>query len=910
MRVAPAPPQAAALSAAQSTRVRASLGTLPLAFEMNQGQTDPQVKYMARGNGYTVFLTANDTVFALQSSSQPANTRAGRNHGLAAVGKDKQKVNQQDQTAAIHMHLVGGNPQAEIAAGSELPGRSNYFIGSDPSQWHADVPHYARISYREAYPGVNLAFYGVQKQLEFDFIVAPGASPAPIRLGVSGASRIATDNAGNLILASSAGDVQLHKPVAYQQKGGTRQPVDARFVVQPNHQVSFALGNYDRSRELVIDPSVSYATYLGGTAEDDGYGIAIDSTGNAYVTGQTKSTNFPGTTSGYVGGFDVFVTKLSSDGTMIEYSTYVGGPGDDSGNAIAVDASGNVFVAGGTTSSTGFPTTVGAKQTVFGGGSVDAFVFELASTGGKLTYCTYLGGNADDVANGIALAGDGSGDVFVVGSTGSTNFPAPLPAIQSTLISTSDGFVTLVNSSGTAWLYSTYLGGSTGDFASAVAVDSSNNAYVTGATQNPTFPTTTGALQTTCGTGSGCNGGLTDAFVSVIKADRSGLLYSTFLGGSSADQGLGIAVDSAGDAYVTGLTQSSDFPVKNPAQLAYKGVQDAFVAALNPTGTALLYSTYLGGTQNDGGAAIAVDGSKNVYVTGQTGSSDFPTVSPTQSALKGGNDAFVTELSSTGAIVFSTYLGGTLNEDSTTVGPSFSPVGAIAVDSAGAHFYVTGNTGSTDFPATAGVKQTATGGGVDAFVAKYNQTATTSGSFTVTNGALSAASGSPGVSATATITVTSVNSFSAVVALTCAVTPAVTKGPTCSFSPSGSVTPPANSTATATLNVATTAASAMLERPTERRPAGVFYAMLLPIGGMTLLGAGLGSSGSRRRKLFGFMMLGVLLTGLLLMPACGGSGSTTTGNSGTPAGTYTITVTGTSGSTVATGTPVLTLTVN
>jgi hypothetical protein len=304
-----------------------------------------------------------------------------------------------------------------------------------------------------------MAFYGVQKQLEFDFIVAPGAIPAAIRLGVTGAKRIATDHSGNLILASSAGDVLLHKPVAYQQKGGAREPVDARFVLQAKNQVSFELGNYDRSRELVIDPSVTYATYLGGAAEDDGYGIAVDGGGNAYVTGQTESNPFPGTTSGYKGGFDVFVTKISADGKTLMYSAYVGGSGNDSGNAIALDASGDAFVAGGTTSSTDFPTTPGAKQTTFGGGSLDAFVFELTSSGGSLTltYCTYLGGNGDDVANGIALATDGSRDAFVVGSTRSSNFPITSPAVQSNFIGTADGFLTKLNSSGSAWLYSTYL---------------------------------------------------------------------------------------------------------------------------------------------------------------------------------------------------------------------------------------------------------------------------------------------------------------------------------------------------------------------------------------------------------------------------------------------------------------------
>jgi hypothetical protein len=435
---------------------------------------------------------------------------------------------------------------------------------------------------------------------------------------------------------------------------------------------------------------------------------------------------------------------------------------------------------------------------------------------------------------------------------------------------------------------------------------------VTGATQNANFPTKN-PFQPTCGTAANCNGGLSDAFVSVINAAGTSFVYSTFLGGSNADQGLGIAVDSSGDAYVTGLTQSNtDFPTKSGAiQPTFGGgVQDAFVTALNPTGTALLYSTYLGGSQADAGAGIAVDGNKNVYVTGQTGSSNFPLSSATQGTPGGGNDAFVTEINSSGSgYIFSTYLGGLLNEDSTASGASFSPVGAITVDSAGANIYVTGNTASANFPTTAGVKQPATGGGTDAYVVRYTQG--TAANFTVANGALSVTSGAPGVSATSTITVGSVNGFNSAVTLACTVAPVVSKGPTCSFSPSTPVTPPANSTVTATLTVATTAASAMLERPADRRSSGMFYAMLLPVFGITLLGAGMGSAGSRRRKLFGFLMLGLLLTGLLLMPACGGSNSGGGGGStGTPAGAYTITVTGTSGGATVTGSPALTLTVN
>ncbi len=902
---AAAPLQAPAPAARQSARLRSSLETLPLAFEANQGQTDPQVKYMARGNGYTVFLTASDTVFELHSASRTAASRATPNTGLPVSPQKTLPAAQQGRTAAIHMQLVGANPQSQITAANELPGRSNYFFGKDRRKWHTNVPQFASISYRDAYPGVSMAFYGVRKQLEFDFILAPGASPDPIRFDISGTVRIATDPAGNLILASTAGDVLLHKPVAYQEKDGVRQPVDAHFVLQARNQVSFELGSYDRSRELVIDPSVTYATYLGGTAEDDGYAIAVDGSGNAYVTGQTKSVSFPGTTAGYAGGFDVFVTKISSNGSTLEYSTYVGGSGDDSGNAIALDGSGNVFVAGGTTS-LNFPTTTGSAQKTFGGGGLDAFVFELSSSG-SITYCTYIGGSGDDVANGIALAGDGSGDTFIVGSTTSTNFPTTLPAVQSTFIPTHDGFVTRLNSSGTTIQYSTYLGGSTADFASAVAVDSSNNAYVTGATQSPTFPNTNGTspvVQSKCGSDGTCNGGLPDAFVSVIKADGSGLVYSTFLGGSGADQGLGIAVNRAtGNAYVTGVTKSTtDFPTKVAAQAQFGGgVQDAFVAALNPTGSTLLYSTYLGGNQADAGAGIAIDSNKNAYVTGQTASPDFKMVSATQGTLGGGTDAFVSEFNSAGALVFSTYLGGSLNEDTQSLG-------GIAVDSAGANVYVTGNTTSTDFPTVAPEQKNAGGTG-DAFVAKISLSGTTTANFTVTNGALSATSGNPGVSATSTITVTSVNGFSGAVALACTIAPVVSKGPSCGLSPS-SVTPAANATATSTLTVSTTAASAMLERPAGRRSSGVFYALLMPIVGITFMGAGFGATGSRHKKLFGFLMLGLVLTGLLLMPACGGSNNGGGGSTGTPAGTYTITVTGSSGGASVTGSPALTLTVN
>jgi hypothetical protein len=901
--------QAPAMSAEQRGRVRASLDALPLAFEANQGQSDPQVKYTARGNGYSVFLTANDAVFAISSAKHPA-TQPSR----SVSAHSRQRMTEEIDSAAIDMRLVGGNPKPEVVAGNVLPGIVNYYVGSDPKNWHTGVKQYSTVSYRDVYPGVNMVFHGAQRQLEFDFVVSPGADPKTIGLGFKGAQRLATDAAGNLVLASSAGDVVLHKPVAYQKQDGKREIVEAGFQVKNNNEVALSLGDYDRKRELVIDPSLSYATYLGGTAEDDAFGIAIDNSGNAYVTGQTASTDFPTVAGAYstskVGGFDVFVSKIATDGSSLIYSTYIGSDGNDSGNAIAVDGSGNAFVAGGTTlpSSTNFPTTNGAFQTAFQGGNVDAFVLELASSGGSLVFSTYLGGNGDDVANGIAIDTTG---VYVVGSTRSTNFPLQ-GALQASFSGNSAAFVTKLNTSGTSPLiYSTYLGGGSNDFASGVAV-ASGNAYITGSTTATNFPVTASAFQPTCGTAANCNGGLQDAFVTVLNSTGGGPVYSTYFGGQGNDQGLGIAVDSSGNAYITGLTQSSLFPVKSAAQSTFGGgTQDAFVAEFNPSGSpaanTLVYSTFLGGSVDEAGNGIAVDGSKKAYVVGQTNSPNFPTAAPTQSALGGGADGFVSEISTSGSLVFSTYLGGTLN-DNTNAANTLNPVGAITVDSTGANIYVAGNTLSSAFPGINGF-QTAYGGLTDAFVAKYS-TGTSSANFTVSNGALSNTSGHAGVSATSTITVGSTNGFNSAVQLQCTVSPVVTKGPTCSFS-SPSVTPPANGTTTSTLNVATTAASAMLTHSANGRGSGLFYALILPVFGITLLGAGTGSSGPRQRKFLGLVITGIVLMCLLLLPACGGSSNNNGGGGGgTPTGSYTISVTGTSGATVVAGTPALTLTIN
>jgi hypothetical protein len=850
--------QPGAVMPAGRDRVQASYAALPMAFEQNQGQTDAQVKYMARGNGYTLFLTANDAVFSLRSRSAGSKSSAVRREPALRTrnlpGQDTaQKDNaQRDSAAVVRMQLVGGNSLAKVEASRQLPGKSNYFLGNHPSEWRRNVARYARVSYQDVYPGVNLAFHGAQRQLEFDFVVAPGADPAPIGFHFTGVQGMKTDDSGNLVISSAAGDVLLHKPVAYQEENGARQAVDARFVLQARNQAGFELGNYDRSRELVIDPSVTYAysTYLGGSGDDEGYGITFDSSGNAYVTGETASINFPGfsSTNKLVGAANVFVTKVSVDGSSLVYSTYVGGSGTDSGNSIAVNASGDVFVGGGTTS-TDFPTTTGAFQPKIGSGAIgNAFVFQLSSDGGTLTYNTYLGGTGDDKALGIAL--DASGSAYVVGKTSSTDFPT-----QSPLQTSGGGFVTKLNSSGSALTYSTYLGVS-GDSVNAVAVDSSDNAYVTGQTFSSSFHTTSGAFQTTCGS---CAGGFSNAFVTVINAAGNGYAYSTFLGGSNNDAADGIAVDSSGDAYVTGYTGSTNFPLKLALQPTYGGGStDAFVTKLNPGGSALVYSTFLGGNQQDFGASIAIDGGNNAYLTGQTESTNFPPASPTQSAIGGGFDAFVSEINAAGSqLVFSTYLGGSGDED------DGGDYGSIAVDGVGDSIYVTGNTASTDFPTPVPtVFQKSNGGGTDAFVVKYAQPA-----FAIA--ATTPVAVAPGTSGTSTVTLTALNGYNSQVTLSCTVTGSGSPLPECSASSfsTNPVTPTAGGAAT-TLTITTNGASGAMFVPGK-----VFYAMWLPIAGMSLVGMGFSSSRSRRKRLLGFLMIGMVMTALLLIPACGGSSS-------------------------------------
>ncbi len=703
---------------------------LPLSFEANRGQTDPSVNFLARGRGYSLFLTGREAVLTLKHpSSDPARQKPSA------------------PPATLRLQLLGAKAQAAANGTDELPGKVNYFIGNDPSKWRTNIPTYARVRYESVYPGVDLVYYGNQGgELEYDFVVGPGADPKTIALGVEaqGQSPLRINADGDLIVSLDSGQVQLHKPVVYQKEKfeSRRQVVKGQYVLDAENHIRFELGPYDRTRPLVIDPTLAYATYVGGTGGDTGFAIAVNSTTfDAYIAGSTSSTNFPTAGASYQasneGNGDAFITEVNSAGTALIFSTYLGGSEADAATALAL-GNGDIFVTG-YTSSSNFPVKVpisGSNPFQLNyGGDTDAFVTQLDATGSSLVYSSYLGGTGYDVGQGIAV--DSSGYAYVTGFTQSTNFPvanssATILALQSSLnggAGSQNAFVTKVGLTGVALVYSTYLGGSQQDSGQSIQVDSSGNAYIAGYTFSPDFvtrnpPSTTPLYNTIAGA--------PDAFVSELNATGSALAISTFLGGSADDRAYGLALDGSNNIYVAGATSSSNFPTtSNAYQTSLKGTSNAFVAEINNAGSSLVYSTYLGGSGSDFGRAIAVTSAGSAFVTGSTNSSDFPTLNPVQGLLGLSSvatycqgvpcaDAFVTELSTGGTgLTYSTYLGGN----------GYDSGEGIAIDTSG-DSYITGSTTSTTFPADAPAatsttyifpfKSSLTGTAGNAFVATIN----------------------------------------------------------------------------------------------------------------------------------------------------------------------------------------------
>ena len=587
-------PKASVLPPTTSQRVTATMMGMPLQFEANHGQVDAQVKFLARGIGYTLFLTPTESVMVLQQ--QDTTTE---NDGRTVTDPSALPKQAPITQAVVRMKLEGANPSPAVDGMEQLPGIVNYFIGNDPEKWRANIPTYAKVQYQDAYPGIALAYYGNQGRLEYDFLVAPGADPNQIKLAFEGASDITVADSGDLVLTTALGEVLMQKPIVYQlEPDGHKTLVAGHYVVRPtsvslhasrttNHEVEIQLASYDHTKPVVIDPVLLYSTYLGGFNNEEGYSIAVDAVGQAYVTGYTYSTDFPTVSpiQAFGGVSDAFVTKLSAAGSLL-YSTYLGGNNSDRGINIAVDAAGHAYVTG-ETFSRNFP-LVSPYQATFGG-VTDVFVTKLSAAGSLLLYSTYLGGTGNDNGSGIAV--DAAGQAYVTGVTASRDFPTVNP-VQA-FGGVRDAFVTKLSAAGSL-LYSTYLGGNTIEEGSGIAVDTAGQAYVTGVTASTDFPTVSPVQ---------AFGGVSDAFVTKLSAAGS-LLFSTYLGGSVGDVGYGIAVDAAGQAYVSGHTNSTDFPTVSPVQ-AFGGAYDAFVTKLGekPIANAGLDQAV------DEGSTVTLDGS-------------------------------------------------------------------------------------------------------------------------------------------------------------------------------------------------------------------------------------------------------------------------------------------------------------
>ena len=699
-------PAGATLGQSSAAQAQETYGKMSLQFEKNVGQTDPQVQFVTRAEGATVFLTNSSAVFVLSEIDEPSLIAS------PFRGLDAQRLLSEEEpsvrTHALRMNIENARPGARVEGINKLPGVVNYLIGNDSTKWHANIPTFGQVQYNDVYSGIDMVYYGNQQQLEYDFVVKPGADASQVALTFDGADRISVDSNGDLRIETPLGTVRQLKPLVYQEDEVGRQEVPGGYSVQGSNRVGFTLGAYDKSRQLVIDPVLAYSTYLGGAAFELGRSVSVDAAGNAYVMGQTFSVDFPtslplqGTNKGST---DLFVSKLNATGSMHVYSTYLGGSQGEFGLGITVDSAGVVCLTG-QTGSSDFPTQNALFPTFQ---NLAAFVTKLNAGGNGIVFSTYLDSSGIDQGHDIET--DAAGNVYVTGWTRGPNFPTKNP-FQPGLRGSIDAFLSKFSPDGSSLQYSTYLGGDLSDgqglnFSSGygIAVDELGHAYVTGETFAANFPTRDELSTNLPGD---------DAFVTKINTNASGnssLVYSTYVGGSLGDAGSSIALDSAGNVYVTGITQSNNFPASKI--LGVVSNDTAFVSKISPTGSQFIYSVLIGGSDDEFGAGIQVDPDGNAYIVGYTSSTNFPTSNPIQPNFGGGTyDAFVAKLNVAGSgFVYSTYLGGSANEFGS----------GIALDST-ENTYIVGDTQSIDFPVTDPF-QSRRKGTSDAFVAKIGNIA-------------------------------------------------------------------------------------------------------------------------------------------------------------------------------------------
>jgi hypothetical protein len=704
------------VQAGQSDEAKSRLQLLspPLHFERNEGQADPAVKFLSRGGGSTLLLMPGEVVLRWTKGSPSKPETLGG--------------------ATLRMKFASADVLLVLTGVDELAGKVNYLIGGDPSRWRTNVATFAKVRYESIYPGIDVVFYGNERELEFDFVVAPGADPRVIAFTLEGADEVVKDAEGNLRASLHGKEVVLRAPFVYQEENGRRREIVGRYAArtalsqdsvaadvsrldQSARQsgltsaatFGFDLAAHDPALPLVIDPVISFSTYLGGSGFDTPYAIAVDGEGNTYVTGFTQSADFP-TANPLDATFndsDAFVVKLKADGSGFDYATYLGGGSSDSGSGIGVDSAGNAYITGYTWSGSDFPLVnpIHANHR----GNTDAFVVKLNAAGNAILYSTFLGGDSGDSGRGIAV--DAAGAAYVIGVTSSSDFPTTPGALQTARGGGVDAFVAKVNPAGSALVYCTYLGG-TADEGSytglGVAVDALGNACVEGNTASTNFPTTAGAFQPAFG------GGGSDAFVAKLNVSGTAFIFSTYLGGSETEPGYGdgIAVDAAGNIYVCGATASANFPTTNAWQPTMQSRWtsvggNGFVSKLNSDGSNLVYSTFLLGVAYTGG--IAVDHAGNAYVVG-VARENFPIVNAVQTNHGGGDDGFLLKLDPDGqSALYATYLGGA-NGDGCT---------GIAVDANGSA-YVAGNTSSTNFPTQNAIQPGFGGGASDGFVVRIS----------------------------------------------------------------------------------------------------------------------------------------------------------------------------------------------